>query len=371
MKHFLVVTFFLCSVCVSAQDVIVKKDGSTILSKVLEVNSADIKYKKFSNPNGPTYSIEKIEIQSINYENGDIDKFEETNSNLSYNNAISTKHSYKDNGEDGLINNTTINDWNNKPFTYTGDVKQKEAKYQYRVLNVHKDSKVANRDVKIEVVHNTTYYEKFSGKKVLTTEMGLAFANNSDEIIYIDLANCFFRSGHSAKSYFVNSSTEITKGKNIGAGVNAGAITGAMGIGGVVGQIANGVNVGGGKSSSTSVITYSERIIAVAPHSVYEFPTANFYESEESSFPELNNVKVGNITIFDEPNSVNDTQWSIIVSYSYDQNCTEKQQLNMGLYVSKAVGLPGIGWNGYFINTDRYFSYTNGEPDFYVYKAKY
>lgn len=370
MKHLLVVTFFLCSISVSAQDVIVKKDGSTILSKVLEVNVADIKYKKFSNQNGPTYSIEKKEIQSINYENGDIDKFEETTINLSHNNTISTNHNYKENEEDVLINNNTINDWNNKPFTYTGDVKKKEAKYQYRVLSVHKDSKVANRDAKIAVAHNTTYYEKFSGKKVLTTKMGLAFANNSDEIIYIDLANCFFRSGHSAKSYFVNSSTEITTGKNIGVGVNAGAITGAMGIGGVVGQIAKGVNVGGGKSSSTTVTTYSERIIAVAPHSVYKFPTANFYESEESSFPYLNNVKVGSVTNFDEPNSVNDTQWNIIVSYSYDQNFGKKKQLNMGLYISKAVGLPGIGWNGFLINTDRYFSYTNGEPDFYIYKTK-
>ena len=43
----------------SAQDVIVKKDGSTILSKVLEVSSTDIKYKKFSNPDGPTYKSER------------------------------------------------------------------------------------------------------------------------------------------------------------------------------------------------------------------------------------------------------------------------------------------------------------------------
>lgn len=244
MNHFLVVTLFLCSVSVSAQDVIVKREGSTILSKVLEVNTSDIKYKKFSNQNGPTYSIEKKEVQSINYENGDIDKFEEA-INLSQNNTINTKRTYND--EDELINNNTINNWNNKPFTYIGDVKKKEAKYQYRVISIHKDSKVANKDAKIAVAHNTSYYEKFSGKKVLTTMMGLAFANNSDDILYIDLANCFFRSGHSAKSYFVNSSTEFTQGKNIGTGVNVGAITSAIGIGGVDGQIANGVNIGGRK----------------------------------------------------------------------------------------------------------------------------
>ena len=57
------------------QDVIVKKDGSTILSKVLEVNIDNIKYKKFSNQNGPTYTISKSDLLSINYENGEKDDF--------------------------------------------------------------------------------------------------------------------------------------------------------------------------------------------------------------------------------------------------------------------------------------------------------
>ncbi len=65
----------LCSANVIAQDVIVKKDGSTIASKVLEINQNEIKYKKFNNQNGPTYSISKSEILSINYENGEKDMF--------------------------------------------------------------------------------------------------------------------------------------------------------------------------------------------------------------------------------------------------------------------------------------------------------
>ena len=75
MKKLLFVMLSMCLVNIHAQDVIVKKDGSTILSKVLEVNTADIKYKKFSNQNGPTYTISKSEILSINYENGEKDDF--------------------------------------------------------------------------------------------------------------------------------------------------------------------------------------------------------------------------------------------------------------------------------------------------------
>lgn len=61
-----------------AQDVIVKKDNSTVLSKVLEVSSAEIKYKKWSNQDGPTYTISVNEVLSINYQNGEIDKFDTT-----------------------------------------------------------------------------------------------------------------------------------------------------------------------------------------------------------------------------------------------------------------------------------------------------
>ncbi len=59
-----------------AQDVIVKKDGSTIVSKVLEITSTEVKYKKFTNQNGPTYTISKADVMVINYENGEKETFE-------------------------------------------------------------------------------------------------------------------------------------------------------------------------------------------------------------------------------------------------------------------------------------------------------
>ena len=58
-----------------AQDVIVKKDQTTIMSKVLEITSTVIKYKKWSNQDGPTYSIDKSEVLSINFENGEVEYF--------------------------------------------------------------------------------------------------------------------------------------------------------------------------------------------------------------------------------------------------------------------------------------------------------
>lgn len=75
MKQLLLLIMLLCSSTVFAQDVIVKKDGSTILSKVLEVNQDEIKYKIFSNLDGPTYTIRRVLVQAINYQNGMRDTF--------------------------------------------------------------------------------------------------------------------------------------------------------------------------------------------------------------------------------------------------------------------------------------------------------
>ena len=68
----------MCSLVANAQDVIVKNDGTTITSKVLEITGTEIKYKKYSNLKGPTYTINKTDVNYINYENGERENFGKT-----------------------------------------------------------------------------------------------------------------------------------------------------------------------------------------------------------------------------------------------------------------------------------------------------
>lgn len=58
-----------------SQDVITKKTGEDIKSKVIDVGLTEVKYKKFENLNGPTYSVLKSDILMIRYENGTKDIF--------------------------------------------------------------------------------------------------------------------------------------------------------------------------------------------------------------------------------------------------------------------------------------------------------
>ncbi len=59
-----------------AQDIITTRSGEDIQAKVQEVSPLVIKYKRFSNPDGPTYSISTGQVLMIRYENGEKDIFD-------------------------------------------------------------------------------------------------------------------------------------------------------------------------------------------------------------------------------------------------------------------------------------------------------
>ncbi|MBO4768892.1 MAG: hypothetical protein J5495_05095 [Bacteroidales bacterium] len=78
-KWVLLFAFLVCgTLTVSAQDIITKKDGTDIQAKVLEVTDVYVKYKKFSNPEGPVYSVHKSDILLVRYENGESEVFNYT-----------------------------------------------------------------------------------------------------------------------------------------------------------------------------------------------------------------------------------------------------------------------------------------------------
>ena len=75
-RTFLLFAFFWISVASSfAQDIITLKNGEDIQGLVLEIGIDDVKYKKFENPNGPSYTLKKSDVLMIRYFNGNTDVF--------------------------------------------------------------------------------------------------------------------------------------------------------------------------------------------------------------------------------------------------------------------------------------------------------
>ena len=77
MKRVIFLLFFilLTGLSMSAQDIITKIDGTDIKAKVSEVGTNEIKYKSFSNLDGPLYTISKSDVLMVTYENGERDVF--------------------------------------------------------------------------------------------------------------------------------------------------------------------------------------------------------------------------------------------------------------------------------------------------------
>ena len=78
MKKGLISLLFLLSCGVwdaAAQDLIVKKDGANVAAKVLEIGEKDIKYKKASHLDGPTYLVSVANVVYIRFEDGSTDIF--------------------------------------------------------------------------------------------------------------------------------------------------------------------------------------------------------------------------------------------------------------------------------------------------------
>jgi len=68
--------FLLAGFSAGAQDIIQKHNGETIEALVIDISPGVIKYRKFSQPNGPVFSIAREQVDRIMYESGKTVTFE-------------------------------------------------------------------------------------------------------------------------------------------------------------------------------------------------------------------------------------------------------------------------------------------------------
>lgn len=185
MKQLLVILFLLlCTNNLCAQDVIVKKDGDIIRSKVLEVTPTDIKYKKQSNPNGPTYTINISDVMSVNYENGENESFDNINAKQE-----------DENEEPQFISkpadarNTELIALYNRRYEPSSKIKKSnEVADRCLVFVGMKKSSIISND-EIEINLETKKTETPYGADCWC--QGLVVKNKTNRDIYIDKARCF------------------------------------------------------------------------------------------------------------------------------------------------------------------------------------
>ena len=72
MRHLfmLCLLFAVCSLSGNAQDVIVKKDGSTVVCRIVELTATEAVYQKWNASNNYNYVMNLSDIKVINYQDG-------------------------------------------------------------------------------------------------------------------------------------------------------------------------------------------------------------------------------------------------------------------------------------------------------------
>ncbi len=341
----------LCPAFAFGQDLIVKKDGDVIQAKVLKVGTAEVEYKKWNNQDGPLYSIEVSNILSINYENGEKEKFANVSATTAQTasaqsaSAVPTEIAVKPAADNAklleLYNNQTVMPKKPKP-------KDKLAKNAFPIWGIKKNSVLSDENV-------TVYFERrYEENKYVEYNNVAGYVvnvrNKTDRNIYIDLANSFKVDDQGMSTpYFNNKTITTNTNSGSGAGLNVGAVTGALGVGGVIGTLAGGVNVGGGSSAGVSVTEGQERILVIPPHAMASLPLEKIVDGKKiKEIPEklfLKYLPVGNIAIklhefkvlFNDDNAYATNKR--IITYSTTPDFSTYSRLNIEFYFRAVLGV--------------------------------
>jgi len=162
----------------------------------------------------------------------------------------------------------------------------------------------------------------------------LEIKNKTNNVLYVDKGISFAFKNNEPVCMFQNTSHTTGTSKDNGASVNLGAIAGAAGIGDLVGGLASGINVGGGKSVQDQTTTYEKRIIALAPQAkslLYKWTISK----EDIAFYLNKKYQEGRIFDFDENGSP--CVIKAVVNYSNNENMQSAIQFIASTHVVAIV----------------------------------
>lgn len=371
MKRLLLTLLTLVSLTTFAQDVIICRNGDEISSKVLKVSKTEVEYKKWTNQDGPAYTIEKAEVFMIKYQNGDKDVFKETPAAQPTTTEQQTAKAEDQTPNEPIMATPAANNaeliaaYNNDTPEYVIPEKRKNKPCAMvsGTLGILSSSVLSTEDIEIiftrEIDKPLSYIVGNSiGETVKELssyychKYAIIIKNKTSRIIYIDKAACFgVSSTGEIKKYFDPQEITATKGGNSGKGVsvNLGSVADALGVGGAVGTLASGVNVGGDKGKFSVVTnTYKDdRLLVIPPNSSVvlskdsytEHPSGKGYiitgSYEYFKIPDMS-LNRGELKTFTEENSPKSINY--MITYSFDKELKNSFMVNFGVYLKSAFG---------------------------------
>lgn len=395
MKKILLFLGLSLSMAISAQDRIITKKGEVIQAYRIDMGGNAVYYKLEDSDTASLQSIEKGNVVMISKQDGTVINLYDKDSGISApgkSNMQETQNmseptipvmlSIADLTKEEQDANTVLLQEYSKDLSTTDittDNAGKKANGIWGIFGINSNSIISNKDIEISIIsgvignkdkNNVTKFipseELDSYVNLSNAALTISIRNKQNRTIYLDLGNTFYVSMGESQCYYIPTSTTTTSSNSGGAAVNLGAVTGALGIGGAVGTLASGVNVGGGNTHGTINTTYAQRIIALAPmgsvnldaqflfgntvkkicnglslvvkgiDSYHKYLNFNF--SKKSPNGEL---KIGEHLKYNENSSP--VNLSFVISYSYAENCTNMKSIQTNLFLKDIIGIK-IRW---------------------------
>lgn len=131
----------LCSLALNAEDVIVMRNGDLVNAKITEITQTEIKYKKVTRLDGPTYTINKSDVLAINYEDGEKETFEERSSSQEEAIVATLPQPAIDQDSIDILNNQYFTVFNVDCFTFNDKPKNKITKKGFGLYHISENSK--------------------------------------------------------------------------------------------------------------------------------------------------------------------------------------------------------------------------------------
>ena len=356
----LLVLVLMCGgpICLNAQDTMVTKSGDIKTVYNVEISSSAVFYKSSSAADAQIERIAKEDLFMIKrpdgtmYDLGDVSSAPVTQ--VTAQTTVSTPENNAISEEALKLNQKLIAKYNSVTPTITGK-EGKDVSRVYCTLGVSEDSYLTNDDLELSIT--TDINEWSCGIPIIY----LNIKNKTSKTIYFDLGNTFFISGDAATPYYIPTASSTSATSGSGVSVNAGAVTGALGIGGAAGKLASGINVGGGSSSTSVNVVYSQRVIAIPPLSSKKLDGQNLF-SEDGQYNGIafswssngkNRIMVAHVDheytagesyVMNPENSP--ANFSFHVTYSYTEDCMVTKSMRVDLYTRHILGYRYNSGNG-------------------------
>ena len=378
MKHFnsrkSIATFLIWMTVIGlhAQDTMVTKSGDIKTVYNVEISSNAVFYKSSNEADAQIERIAKEDLFMIKRPDGTMydlggDQSAAANTSVQVVQSEEYQGEYTITEEAAALNRKTIEDINSRKPECT-DGKEGNADKVFCSFGISDKSLLVNDDISIDLsVGYINYYNNKEGKLYVDNECAfnhvlcVKLKNRTSKTIYIDLGNTFLIRGDKASAYYVPSASTTSSTSGTGVGVNAGAVAGALGIGGTIGKLAGGVNVGGGSSSTTVNTTFSQRVIAIPPMASKELDYKFLFDEYSrglriekfskqiryrvyflfgddigKQFCKKYKYQIGEEHSFDESNSP--LRFSVFVTYSFSEECSKTRNIQFDLYARHIIG---------------------------------